>query len=678
MPKMLTSRIWGTYFGIQSRLQFTENKGYRNSESNLFRLIPGQNELLVEQRPAKQFDFSLHHSESVYYHNDVSASRTIGSMAGYSALLGKISETLGKKLVYLELNFDSGYLYSAGAEKFYTIDPKQLLNTRQSAEISRKFAIRENTLVNTLLNYPVIPANIQGRRINWELFSLWHSPLLKDFTPNGDLLVIGGELIWSRWLDQIMVFKLLNSILKADADVHFDYTGTWSLLLNYLPKSPELLKLNDDSFQADLSYIFQPQAVKKHRGFSELVVEKKKVRKQLFLEPARSGMFQLDSDGYSYQKRNLSRNVYVNLFPFPALDKFSDQSYEKWWHKPVLKVLPEFRIMNQEHVFSSATNNNLNVLNVQLDNDFRKGSIVKFNEPIGSQKNVVNHVIDLKGSHIEIQKHLKFSNGEYVKEGDMLIRVPTLGGFWDKPVHATASGKLDLSYLNEGVILVKQQLREQEFSAPFQAEITGISRNKAIMFKGITTNIPFTFATGPDCSGILTEKLLKDKKTDQILICDETEAMKMDVGTILESRIKALLFTSADYFHFIKFLEARRDVLKHVSLGIFSDWGADINPTVKGVIRHNLGAQVFFGDGLLRIPLINDKLSMRKPTNSANSEQLLTIPKTKGEIIKYISYSSGVSYARMETIRDKTTILVVTDAQPEAITAENILSLNQI
>jgi hypothetical protein len=678
MPKMLTSRIWGTYFGIQSRLQFTENKGYRNSESLLFRLIPNLNPTQIAEKQTKNFDFSLHFGDTAYYQHDSSGAKSLSSKDGYPVLLDKISQTLGKKLIYLELNFDSGYLYGAGVEKIYAIDPTQLVNTQKASEISKKFGIRENTLINTLLSYPIIPANMLGRRINWELFSFWHSPLIKQAGLNGDLIVIGGELVWSRWLDEIMLFRLLSSLLKTDIDIHFDYAGTWQLLLSYLPKRPELLKLNDDSFQSDLSYIFQPQAVKKHRGFTELVVEKRKARKQLFLEPARSGMFQLESDGYSYQKRNLARNIYINLFPFPELEKFTDQSYEKWWHNPVLKILPEFRILNQEHVFNSETNNNLNILNVRLQKDFKKGSSVKFNEPLGLEQNVITDVIDLQNSHIEIKKHLKFSNGEYVKKGDILIRVPTLGGFWDKPVYAPVSGKLDYSYLDAGVILIKTQLREQEFYAPLAGEITGISRNKAVMFKGLTTNIPFSFTTGPDCSGILTEKILPGKKTDQILICDESEALRIGLKTILESRIKALLFSSADYYHFIKFLEARRDVLKHLSLGIFGEWGAGINPGVKKVIRHHMGSLVFIGEGLLRIPLINDKLSLAKPSNSVVTEQLLSIPKSKGEIIKFISYSTGVSYARMETIRDKTTILVVTDAQPEAITAENILSLNQI
>ena len=674
MPKTFNTRIWGKHFCIESRFNYNPVHGYKLAgKQKRFRIPRTNNPVQLEHVKLERTDLSLHMQENLWKAHEQAESSLFATGNIKPSFFKSVSASLKQKITMLELNFDGFNFYSGDEVRQNRQDLAKITDSKEFLKLTEELKLDFDHAYTSLLHDPVIPEDLNSRNINKNLFHFLNKNLPGKL-PLSDVVVISGELVWSKWLDLYSIIELIRAFKLPYQQFVIDSGGIWQLLMHVEGRSKELLQLNKSCFEPNFTYISEKSATKSHKGFLEVVLHKKSKEKKLFITPERSGLFWLDDVDYEADKRKFTDLVFFDFYPPAKAVLNEDKEFQEWFKSEAIEneLYAEYKIFDLPLTFNSVTQNKIAPGGrIELIGGLKIGDRVRFGQDFAFIRAENEYLLETKYKGDALKKMLKVSAGEYVKKGDKLTEASGLLGKIESSVRAPEQGMVDFTYVNDGVIVIRKQLTKQLLTAPFDSEISGVEKSGAVYLKAETMNLPLEFFQGKSSGGLLSKTGTANNDIEQILLLEGIKDFKLSYKEIIELKVRGVIFYAAGYQELVQFISRESKKLKLLNLMVVGQFGKKVNAKLRRLLESNVGNYIFSEDYLLKFPVVTDKLAIgyARPAKILAKEAGLN----KGNSIRFASYKLEDTYARIENVQNSYCVIVASDNVSQ-IAKDNILS----
>lgn len=655
MPKLSKIRLWGKFFAIQTQLAFSDLEGYSVESSDYWRIEPAQfpSQLARSFSSPVSFSIFLEHQQNSLPGFTGQALFADSKQDNPIPLLNKAT---GTSLHIWELNFEGFSEYGAAKKAQKINNYTDLANDEELAALTKRLNFSTDLIVNALFQRPVIAHSLAEMQMAVLLFDKLDAKFL-SIPPGTDTLIITGEMVWSGWLNLYMLLRKIRGLTKHDLNLIIDEQALWQSFLRGHKAQPELYKLDRAAFVPQVNYLRDHRLLKVHSGEVQLVLHKDEVDRKLILTKDRCGLFDLGSAGFATDNaQKLGKMLFLDVFEFPELGHLNQASFNHWWKTSLYPQLTNKRYLHlrQEELPIEVGN-----ISVSFGDDFevkstaKVGSLIKQGEVIGSKQTNTLRVVDCGSQKQGIRKFMEVADGEIVKSGGIVAKIPSAAGLFEKDIVSPITGKVSYEAIADSLIVIRQELARVQVEAFHNGILIQVLHGQGYVIDSDYYAIPLAVSSPGKFRGVLVKPGYQPNSYPKILLVPDLEKFGLSLETILADRIVCILALSSGYEAYQTFIKRHRRQLKYSGLVITGGFGLDPSAETQSAIMKAVGRFINIDNHQLKLPLgsFSEKIkyySTDAISSAAGLEQA-SAPRI-GDKIRLISYSRPMPYARIEKV----------------------------
>lgn len=667
-------RLFGQFFGLELLLNGDNDTGYSIKHVSRFR-IPWTVSKFGDRLHFDQADRQLL-TRKVAKDLIPDAKTTVRRTKPDFELTGKALLTQTKPSAYLELDFSGIRLLTETQEETADFEFSNLINEIPAEQLTRD-GVEYSKAISSLQTSPVLTDTQAHRRFHRSLVSLVTQLVELDLT-GVEQIIVGGELVWSGWLDLPLILSVLNDCLIGHpAQVYIDYAGIWYMLArNKADRANPLFFIKSTQLDPHLTWVEGIPPQKNKAGLEITLEDESGTGRKLILEEHRICLFDLGGSKHLLQGLELAPNVYIHNKPL-ELEKLSQEGFERWWRDTELakQVMTDWSSLGVPQLL---TNQSTDFIvspgdSFEFDHSLKKGLDVNLGEKIGS---CLIRTLHMHRTGSEVTKYMKVSDGEYVKPGQEMTVKPVAGGLWATPVKSSVAGKVDLSLLDHGIVLVETEKNtdaEANFSGTVQASF-GSSGYR--IFGKNAVAIPVHTSTHDHLEGELVTDLYTETDRPKALIVPNLGAFDTPLEELLAEHVHTVIILEASYTELLRSVSGDPR-WRWVGMGLVSAPDQSADKEVVRIIKRHVGQYVSGTKDLLFLQMRKEEVLAESMQNEKLSGDIAVTPylPAKGEHVQVFAYSSKDAYARIEraTTTDVNELLISVSDGIESVPVGNTL-----
>ncbi len=541
--------------------------------------------------------------------------------------LQKIKSFLKIDYHYLELNFHN-LKYSDGIADLvvYDFDYNEIIKKLDKWGIKKKLSKEEALRIqSTFLNFPRIPQDDFETQIAINLLSQVLSKVDFAKIPKNSVLIISGELLWSRFLTLDLFLNLFKELFKNDLYVLFDERALWECLLSF-EEASFLQNLNKTYLLPNL-YL-----VKYKLGLNQIKINFESENK-LYTLVKKYNLINLPNGNGFWEDSYLPKHVFINNLQ----DKTNDKEFEHFNSDLLVGKDIEFIPQTQYLI-----NKIFGVISLYLDESqicLKKiGDWMNENETIGRYEKDIFESLFIP----EDSKLLVF-NGQIVKRGDpiALSKKKTM-------ITAKCAGKIDSSEIKNGHLKIVKDKKVEEIKSPVMGELLSFNKSSGFTIKSKFKSILLAKQYGyPIFWGRLSYDV--NSKESIILYRNLTDFMKdfnkSTIQKFITNQIRGIIISNTTDDELARFFSLST---KTFPFGIaFFMIGNDSQKELKlSLLEENINKYIFIEDTNLLFNQRDDfdmeNFSVKRSDNFEFRSEF-----TIGEIVRFSSFQTNILYGKI-------------------------------
>lgn len=615
MPKLSNFSIWGKHFVLQSRLDFSHRYGYIVDNCQRFR-IPVKNSAAFVRKAQNADDHSLNLvlNKELNSNDFLPGSFVTGQID--QSLVDAIGKELQKNIVVVEASFEK---------------------------------------LKNLPDLAIIPNNEEEELKHLQLLSDSWNELFVQVNSDTDLLVITGEMFWSGWLTKAFVAKIIEDVIVDDTDIILDTNGVWQLLLTAGNSNSEVFRFGHSELAADLSVLVNPQLIKKNK--QELyLLENESGKRELILRKEKASVFHLGESEYLRTNgEKLASHIYIKHFSPPSFEAKSRKLTN------MINWLTPFNFLDgkmAEQLLINPPELNYTKKLVEMNGryvlDINKGAEFKQGDILGKKVLSQNIYIDVR-KLVDIEKKLLCIHGQYVQKSTPLVENTKLGGFKKEMLAAPAKGKVNLSELEDGYIIIERRSSSDNFQIPFSGKYLRNRQKNIPQFEVQGIEIILAKQWGQAVAGYLIglEELMRSS-SEQVresiaFVNSLADVMQFDLNELVVRGAVAVVVKQAEEAEIKAFTFSQTFSKNLLSLAVLDEVVTNKTSRIDKLLKQHRGHYIFIEKASLLIPQAKQGLSMA--LELVEEQELFPKPR-KGMQVKIIGYYPSQPYARIEKLDD--------------------------
>lgn len=472
----------------------------------------------------------------------------------------------------------------------------------------------------------IIPNDQFEAEINYELMKLILSITGVSVSKDSDeLLVLGGELIWSGWFDFYQATKLLISEHNPDKYISFDKYGTWEYALRNLGIKHEASQFSSSLFLPDL--LFKNYAERK----SKIRIKKGNTVKELVVPDVPYMIFDLGEFGYEDVEAG---DYYPRFFLLKKkdLNSINKKAYQK------RKELFQSCAARTEQVMSGIVQDEFIQSEVSINTTYplvdspQIGK--KYNENDTLARVGVTSVDFIK---LPVKYGLLVQDGQLVTAGSEIAQA-TVGGKKIK-VLTENSGKVSLCRIDNGFVLIEKDYKIYSMPSVFEGEVSAVHNKTVFNIKTEVLHRAIVSDGGTALTGLLVngenEQASLGRGYYKILYVNGAKILK-NISQVLSSQDFLAILTNENF----------AGVLQKVALDFnlpvicLDNDSLNNDPLLEKLLYYHTNKLVILEPD--RIGFIAPTRIMVEETADGNKVA------RKGDAVKFINYQSNFRYGKIE------------------------------
>lgn len=561
-------------------------------------------------------------------------SEALNRADGFHLRFAKIAEALGKKLVFVELDFKQLRVTDVEGTKVHMHSWEQLLADKTFHNLLRKYNYSYQACAQAFLTAPVFATDPTSNVFNLRLSRFFTTSTMQSYKmPLEALLVISGEMIWSRWINTFILSQLVSSWFGVQNRAFIlDYNGIWPALL-YQPGA-KLMRLDQSYFLPNFFYF---GAVKHSKGIEEQKLKaygKDGDDKSLLISPDRASIVSLDRE-YIFDGVVVRGDMYIAI---ASPQDFTPNRYRLWWPQkqfqleklPVYTIQPELE-MNTEQLEFDLFADSLRV---------KSKDTVILGQAIGQVKVEKTYYQKVSAKDVKSLR-LPLLEGQLVRVGEPLYHIS--GSLLTSTVNAQYTGQVSYKYLKQGMIAITEKQPTQELKSIFCGDVVSVSKKQARILTS-ALHIPMYKLVGKPCQGMLVASLDEVTLYPKIAVFSWQEFTLLDEQELIEADICAIVLTGVNQMEFIEYTSKHFALLSHINLALMDIYAEPAQKLLDLIGKFN-GTYCVVREHDLALVL-----------NTHQQKQYIDLIKAEdkeqgckqGDLICRISYEQPMQYARID------------------------------
>ncbi|MBW7953239.1 MAG: hypothetical protein QY330_02125 [Candidatus Dojkabacteria bacterium] len=607
--------------------------------------------------------------------NSIVAS-SIGRRSNNEARIDNIRKLLsqvGQYELYLQMNFDK-WLLVLGEEIFELEISEELIVDALSRQ--KKNKIDAQAVVSRYFTNPVLTYNHEDRKVN----SLILEELLSKLPPiqfentSFTEVAIGGEMLWSGWLDGILIIQILCVLLgNQDARVFIDKMAIFETLsVSKVKRENPVSYLHNRAFIPQLTWINKPSIKSKLSKYAFNSSEGERV-----LVNDGSGIQLFSGNmGYSYNNRLLSEYVYLSEFPLPRISEMDSATFSKYIHRTGYK---DFNKNNYCYLKQIFVNNRVEEVRLIHPNVLNSEHYINPGDKVEKNAALVKLEADYVGDAVRVdtkRDKLRLSDGEFFKEGEDLFSKNKLLGRKENKLHF---GRVDYSLLAEENIVQIRQKIIYDVSSPFSGEISAVYPKRGLAIKpNSASSFPLFLSTSESVFGKIVQNYTTDAPFVPKVLYHDDGAFP-SIEDVLKYSIRVVIVPAVNDTLSIRRILGN-SVWKYCDLVIIREPGIQMSAKETRLIRSLLGQFVVIQNNELIFEREKLKFKVTSASKIEEDDQEIQLSKAKfikGNRVRFFDYKSSYPYARIESVQEGTELLLSSKDEVSSSFIGNIIPLDE-
>jgi len=557
--------------------------------------------------------------------NHFSQSQVLKHTAQTQEVFLRIAKALKTKLLLVELDFKQLRITDQHGIRVFKHKWEQLFTDPTFLELLKKNNFSVQACVQAFLAAPVMATDPKSNIFNFKLCQFLTNEPLQT------VVVVSGEMIWSRWINTFMLSQLLTGWFpRQDRSVVLDHNGVWQLLI-YTSQS-KLMELDQSYLEPNFFY-FGEQRMSKHTRQIELeAYADNDLAKALIVTPDRAAIFHLDHE-YLYGGIIVRGDIYFATSKQAV--PITPRGYSSWWPQLQfqLEALPEYRLQPELSLQTQQIEFELEASELSV----ASGQSVTPGEILGSVIPTSRRYQKISGK-TKNEPKMAMLEGQFVKAGEPLYYLQ--GKLLTTMVKAEHSGQVGYEFIRHGLIAISGDQQAAEFKSIFTGKIIAASKKKA-RIGAVGLCIPAFRLVGRPCYGQLCIDMSTSSLYPRIVAMPWAQFITFSELELIQSEVSSFILTGVDQL---------AELLSRLNLLIVD---ALSEPSAK-----LLDILDKFGGCLC----VLDASSLKLVINSQEQKKYLDLvappmqPSPSGELFCEISYEQPMRYVRMNNSSQKLTL----------------------
>jgi hypothetical protein len=459
-------------------------------------------------------------------------------------------------------------------------------------------------------------------------------------------VVFTGERIWTNWLDDVNIHRILESIFQKDSYMCIDREGLWESILHNSINN-KLNKLLNRKALAPNAYYYIP----KKKNEKIFTYNSDNLKRTLLLD---EGVTIFDKlEGYHFNEQVLPEKLFVK-------GKCSIKKNTKFISRlriPEGYIESNTYLLNQDSLVN-ITDSKL-TLSIETGVDIKRG----MNIGVGSMRKgrIININNDLNNKF-----KLLINQGEEIKKGELIARNDSVyGKIMGEVVTSPYSGIVDLRNIDKGYIFIKEhEVIKYDYISTFEGQLIKTKYKETYQIRSDYYQIPLKISTD-SISGKLVNNIKSDDFQTKILFANEIGDIANSVEELINNNVVGILFAHLSYADFEFILKKRTDLIDLLSINVINAFNSENDATIMDLINKYKDYYISIEKNQLYV-LVD--IQKQQNDSGRNPAKLMS-----GKGVQLLSYTTKLMYYRIMKKESDSTYLIGNDESMVESDVSNIL-----
>jgi hypothetical protein len=615
-------RINGQFFNLKTDLVFSSENGYKASNSVIYRNHPLKDDYFFN-------DYDVDITSKQASKSKIISSVTSKSIDEIDNCVVEISKLLNIEVCIIEFNFDKINVFLNKEKQAIAIESHKIIKDKLLLKSLDKLKVRQDNFINSLLFNPIIPKSDKDIEIHNQIIEKY-LPELKSIigAAKAGFYVFTGERIWTNWLDDVNIHKILNEIFDKNTYICIDRDGLWESILHNSIKN-DLNKSINKKMLAPNAYFYVPTM----KSEKILAYNEEKLKRILLLDEGVTVFEGLE--GYMFKDTLLPEKLFVKgMCSIKKNTKFNSK----------LKIN---EVYTESNTYKANQDALVNISDNNISLSIESGTNIKVGMKIGGgfirKGRIVNVNNDLNDKF-----KLLISQGEDIKKGDLLASNDSIyGKIMGEVVTSPYSGTIDLDRIDKGYVFVRDhETTKYDYISTFEGKLIKNKYKNVFQIRADNYQIPLKISTGNIFGKLIRKIDINDLQT-KVLFVNNISDITDSVENLIRNNVVGIILTHLSYADFEYLLKQKTDLIDLLSINVISAFGIESDSTIMDLINKYNNYYISIENNQLF--LLADVQKQQNDSNK-NPSKLFS-----GKRVQLLSYTSKLMYYRiMKKISDNT------------------------
>jgi len=463
-----------------------------------------------------------------------------------------INTQYNSKVTFIFLNFEQIKIIDEGCETIFSYNILEQIKSRKLQNLVKSLKLDKELILSTLLSRPLIPNIYEESIINISILDHILYPLIKKIqnisTSN---IVITGEMIWSNWVDAFgLVYLLKNYFNNIDYSVYIDKMALWDVLFEKRKKEKFLYKIYGETFYPDV-LLFNTINTTKVNKFQLFEINK-------FLYLDKTSYINLFKDVKSENTiLFIPKYILINNKSNIELKDITKEIYQKY-------QLNFVQIKNKNELGKINLIRDVSLKIKMFKNEkslIPNSSLFYQNQKIGEgywkEKLLIEYEIN--------KSEVNCIDGQLVKKNDTIAYRNNL--FKKDPIKSPSDGRINLSVLKCGMIILEQEIKNIDIKLPFSGFLQSFTKAEGFNIRVDVIEMPLTMQFGKNCFATDIKEQIPFPK---IYFFKHVKNINLTLKNVLDENIKLIMIDYSSFEEVKVYIKKNYEMLEYVSIGLFN------------------------------------------------------------------------------------------------------------